>query len=101
SMEEEMIARAATQPPAHHLAIRARQPEAEKLTDVKSLDEARVAVHDCRRCPLFEHATQPVFGEGPENAQVMFVGEQPGDSEDLAGKPFIGPAGQVLDEAIE
>lgn len=54
----------------------------------------------CRRCPLYGPATQIVFGEGPEKAQVMFVGEQPGDQEDLAGRPFVGPAGQLLNAAL-
>ena len=54
----------------------------------------------CRECPLWQHATQTVFGEGPENARLMLVGEQPGDQEDLAGHPFVGPAGQMLDRAI-
>jgi len=55
----------------------------------------------CRRCPLFEPATQPVFGEGPMGATVMFVGEQPGDQEDVIGRPFVGPAGQMMDRAME
>jgi uracil-DNA glycosylase len=55
----------------------------------------------CRRCPLWRDATQTVFGEGPENAKVMFVGEKPGDQEDLAGKPFVGPAGRILDAALD
>ena len=54
----------------------------------------------CRRCPLWKPATQTVFGEGPLDARVMFVGEQPGDQEDLAGRPFIGPAGQLFDKAL-
>ena len=54
----------------------------------------------CTRCPLFRNATQTVFGEGPVDAGMMFVGEQPGDQEDLAGRPFVGPAGQVFDKAI-
>jgi len=54
----------------------------------------------CRRCDLYKFATQTVFGEGPLNASIMFVGEQPGDQEDLAGKPFVGPAGQILDRAL-
>ena len=54
----------------------------------------------CTRCHLYKHATQTVFGEGPVAARMMFVGEQPGDQEDLAGKPFVGPAGQVFDRAI-
>ena len=56
--------------------------------------------HNCRRCTLFGHATQTVFGEGPADAPVVFVGEQPGDREDLAGRPFVGPAGQVFDRAL-
>lgn len=54
----------------------------------------------CRRCPLWEHATQTVFGEGPVDAAVMLVGEQPGDSEDREGRPFVGPAGRLLRTAI-
>src|SRR6267378_214189 len=54
----------------------------------------------CTRCPLYRHATQTVFGEGPVGASIMMVGEQPGDQEDLAGRPFVGPAGQVLDRAL-
>ena len=67
----------------------------------KTLDEARKAADTCTRCDLYKYATQTVFGEGPSSAEVMFVGEQPGDKEDLAGKPFIGPAGQLLDELLE
>jgi DNA polymerase len=55
----------------------------------------------CKRCSLWEHATQTVFGEGPHDASIMLVGEQPGDQEDLAGRPFVGPAGQVLDRALQ
>jgi len=66
----------------------------------KSLAAARREVQACRRCPLYENATQAVFGEGPEHAAIMFVGEQPGDQEDLAGRPFVGPAGQVFDAAL-
>jgi len=60
-------------------------------------DEAR----HCRRCDLYKHATQTVFGEGPLNASIMFVGEQPGDQEDLAGRPFVGPSGALFDAALE
>ena len=56
---------------------------------------------DCRACPLWKGATQTVFGEGPQHAQVILVGEQPGDNEDRAGKPFVGPAGLMLDRALE
>jgi len=55
---------------------------------------------DCRRCPLYRDATQAVPGEGPKRATFMLIGEQPGDKEDLAGKPFVGPAGRVLDQAL-
>ena len=55
----------------------------------------------CTRCDLFRHATQTVFGEGPLDASIMFVGEQPGDQEDLAGRPFVGPAGALFDAALE
>jgi uracil-DNA glycosylase family protein len=61
------------------------------------LEDAR----KCRRCELYRHATQTVFGEGPLDATIMFVGEQPGDQEDLAGRPFVGPAGEVFDAALE
>ena len=57
-------------------------------------------IDGCRRCPLWRHATQGVPGEGPARARLMLVGEQPGDQEDLAGKPFVGPAGQVLNRAL-
>jgi uracil-DNA glycosylase family protein len=55
----------------------------------------------CRTCHLWKDATQTVFGEGPQHASIMLVGEQPGDKEDLAGKPFVGPAGQMLDRALD
>jgi DNA polymerase len=61
----------------------------------------REAVQACRGCPLYRAATQAVFGEGSAGARVMLVGEVPGDSEDLAGAPFVGPAGRLLDEALE
>lgn len=60
----------------------------------------RSEAHRCKRCPLFGDATQMVFGEGPLDAPLMLVGEQPGDQEDLAGRPFVGPAGQLLDDAL-
>jgi DNA polymerase len=61
------------------------------------LEDAR----GCTRCDLYKYATQTVFGEGPLDAGIMFVGEQPGDQEDLAGRPFVGPAGALFDEALE
>ncbi|CAN5136178.1 UdgX family uracil-DNA binding protein [soil metagenome] len=66
-----------------------------------TLDELRHGVQACRRCPLWRDATQGVCGEGPARAKLMIVGEQPGDQEDLAGRPFVGPAGQVLDAALK
>ena len=66
----------------------------------QSLEEARAAAARCTRCDLHGPATQTVFGVGPQSAEIIFVGEQPGDKEDLAGKPFVGPAGQVLDKAL-
>lgn len=81
---------------------RTRVPEALALTDdIDTLDELARAVGDCTRCPLHCHATQAVVGEGPSAARIMLVGEQPGDREDLEGRPFVGPAGQVLNEALE
>ena len=61
----------------------------------------RDAENACRRCPLYKDATQAVPGEGPRGAAIMLVGEQPGDKEDLVGKPFVGPAGRLLDRALE
>jgi len=66
-----------------------------------TLDGLREAAAGCRACDLYKTATQTVFGEGAEHARVMFVGEQPGDREDREGKPFVGPAGGVLDEALQ
>lgn len=66
----------------------------------QTLDEARAAAMQCRRCGLCESATQTVWGEGDKQAQIMIVGEQPGDREDLAGRPFVGPAGEVLRRAM-
>jgi DNA polymerase len=72
-------------------------PASKQLT----LEALREAAASCRACDLYKTGTQTVFGEGAEHAQVMFVGEQPGDREDKEGKPFVGPAGGVLDEALE
>jgi uracil-DNA glycosylase family protein len=66
-----------------------------------SLQSLREQAAGCRACPLWKNATQTVFGEGPLHAQAMLVGEQPGDKEDLSGKPFVGPAGRILDRALE
>ena len=67
----------------------------------ESLQALREAAAGCRECPLWKTGTQTVFGEGTVRATVMLVGEQPGDQEDLAGRPFVGPAGRLLDEALE
>jgi len=74
--------------------------EAEPQVPVRSLRQLGQAEEDCTRCPLYRDATQAVPGEGPSHAAFMLVGEQPGDKEDLAGKPFVGPAGRLLDRAL-
>lgn len=71
--------------------------QAEQLS-LTQIDEAATA---CRHCPLYEAATQTVFGEGPPTARIMIIGEQPGDQEDISGRPFVGPAGQLLDRALQ
>jgi DNA polymerase len=65
------------------------------------LSALREAARACTACHLYKRATQTVFGEGPKRASIMLVGEQPGDYEDLAGKPFVGPAGQIMNRALE
>jgi uracil-DNA glycosylase len=65
-----------------------------------TLPSLRAAAASCRGCHLWQHATQTVFGEGPRNAEVMLLGEQPGDQEDRQGHPFVGPSGRLLDEAL-
>jgi uracil-DNA glycosylase len=71
------------------------------VPEARDLEVLRQAAAHCRGCPLHEPATQAVFGEGPAKARVVFVGEQPGDREDLAGQPFVGPAGRELDRALD
>lgn len=71
------------------------------LPERRSLRSLRLAAAACRGCHLYERATQTVFGEGRPRASLMLVGEMPGDREDRAGRPFVGPAGRVLDEALE
>ncbi|MBX5482307.1 MAG: UdgX family uracil-DNA binding protein [Myxococcaceae bacterium] len=66
-----------------------------------TLAKLRTAAADCKACDLWERGTQTVFGEGPKDARVVFVGEQPGDREDLMGRPFVGPAGALFDNALE
>src|ERR671920_65597 len=78
-------------PPEHPAAI---------ALERHSLEAARTGVDGCRACDLWARATQGVFGAGTRSARLMLVGEQPGDKEDLAGEPFVGPAGRLLDEAL-
>src|ERR1700712_1780257 len=68
---------------------------------VRDLEKLRKAAKKCRACPLWKVGTQTVFGEGSATAKVIFVGEQPGNEEDLTGKPFVGPAGKLLDRALQ
>jgi DNA polymerase len=75
--------------------------DADDGADARTLGEVSEAAEGCRRCPLWRDATQTVFGEGPQSAKVVFVGEQPGDQEDLAGRPFVGPAGRMFDAVLE
>lgn len=94
-----MVAAAATAPKKPQ---RQEQPMTKANTKhgADTLAHLREEAKDCRACDLWKPATQTVFGEGPQHATVMLVGEQPGDKEDLAGKPFVGPAGQMLDRAL-
>ncbi len=69
--------------------------------DATKLDELHESAQACTRCELYRDATHLVFGEGPSTAEIVLVGEQPGDKEDLAGRPFVGPAGQLLDQCLE
>ncbi|MBE7185622.1 MAG: UdgX family uracil-DNA binding protein [Methylobacterium mesophilicum] len=104
---KEMIARMPTVPAPHHAKVQAKHwPKGEPQPKNDGADAATIdALHDaamgCRRCPLWEGATQTVFGEGPDGARVVFVGEQPGDQEDIAGRPFVGPAGKVFNAILE
>jgi len=74
---------------------------ADFLPAKRTLESLAKASKHCEGCPLYKRGTQTVFGEGTRHAELMLVGEQPGDAEDLAGKPFVGPAGRVLDKALE
>lgn len=101
-----MVARASTRsvptrPPvrrgAKHRDPAAAEQRAEAADNLLQLKREAL---ECRACPLWAPATQTVFGEGPKNAPILLIGEQPGDQEDLAGRPFIGPAGKILDRAL-
>lgn len=80
--------------------MKSHQP-GDLIGDHPTLDKLRRAVQECEGCDLFRNATQGVMGEGPTKARVMFIGEQPGNDEDLQGRPFVGPAGRVLARALE
>ena len=100
----QMVEDGATEPqrrrPAASIALRLDQRVAETAAP-GSLDALRIATSHCRDCPIGQHATQAVHGEGPAGAALMLVGEQPGDQEDLRGRPFVGPAGRLLQSAFD
>lgn len=110
---DRMIEAMPSAPPAHHHSLQRRlwaapadaagrpSGSGEPGADATTLDALAHAAADCRRCPLWRDATQAVFGEGPGDARLVFVGEQPGDQEDIAGKPFVGPAGRLFDSVLE
>ncbi|MBR0649082.1 UdgX family uracil-DNA binding protein [Roseomonas terrae] len=97
-----MAYQAAQAPPVFHARIQARRQDvdAEPPAPSGTLAALRDAARTCTRCPLHCQATQTVFGEGPDTAELMIVGEQPGDHEDLAGRPFVGPAGRLFDRTL-
>ena len=77
------------------------EPVPDLLPDQPTLDNVAETARGCKACDLYKRGSQTVFGEGPKRATLMLVGEQPGDAEDLAGHPFVGPAGKLLDRALE
>src|SRR5205085_3369275 len=84
--------------------MRADEPDSWRpatVPETNSLAKVAAAAEECTACPLYKKATQTVFGEGPKHATMFMIGEQPGDYEDVAGKPFVGPAGKILDRALE
>jgi len=78
-----------------------KSPQLDLIPTKASLEELREAAKTCKNCDLWKLGTQTVFGEGSTHSKLMLVGEQPGDQEDLAGKPFVGPAGKLLDSALQ
>jgi uracil-DNA glycosylase len=88
-----------------HVSTKARsfanRSATEFLPAHRDLNSLRKAAARCKGCPLYEHATQTVFGEGKSRARLILIGEQPGDREDIEGRPFVGPAGQLLDQCLE
>lgn len=87
--------------PAPAVTYREAAPRTRAMTRLETLGNLKAALNNCRACPLYKDATQGVPGAGPAPAPLMLVGEQPGDQEDLAGAPFVGPAGQLLDQALK
>lgn len=101
----EMIGKMPSLPAPHHASVQAKhwptaKPQEEDHAPATTLEGLRLQASACRRCPLWRDATQTVFGEGPDKAEIVFVGEQPGDHEDIAGAPFVGPAGKLFDVAM-
>lgn len=94
------MATRAPEPPRRRIPAPDVRPPGEEALRGQSLAALRQAAQGCRACPLWEPATQTVFGEGPEHARVLVLGEQPGDMEDLSGRPFVGRAGKLLDRAL-
>ncbi|XBQ15484.1 MAG: UdgX family uracil-DNA binding protein [Oceanicaulis sp.] len=92
---------APSQPNPLASTLAARRPGDRAGPTLETLDDVRRAAARCQRCPLHACASQTVFGEGPADARLMIVGEQPGDREDIEGRPFVGPAGQMLDRSLE
>ena len=97
----EMREREASMPPARAARIRRRAMPKRTEAPAGTIAALRAEAEGCTRCPLHADATRVVFGEGPTDAALMFVGEQPGDREDLSGRPFVGPAGRLFDETLE
>jgi uracil-DNA glycosylase family protein len=87
--------------PADNDVPEERRSAAPFVPETTSIKKLTAAAHECTGCDLYKNATQVVFGAGPQKARVMFVGEQPGDQEDRQGMPFVGPAGALLDKALE
>jgi DNA polymerase len=77
------------------------EPVSDLLPERSTLSSVRAIASGCKACDLYKRGAQTVFGEGPAKAEVMLVGEQPGDAEDIEGHPFVGPAGKLLDRALE
>src|SRR5262245_15121462 len=80
---------------------RSKQHADSVIPETPTISKLQAASKDCRACDLWKCGTQTVFGEGGPQPRVMFIGEQPGDQEDIQGRPFVGPAGKLLDKALE